>query len=135
MSKGKTWQDKARRVVRAYPRLHAELLDLQRMSVTPRLSGMPGGGDAGRATEDAALRQLPPDEQTAHDAVEHALRMLGLFRTAAKRRRLVELVYWRQTHTVYGAGVELGVSEETAKRWNGDFLLTVAGYLQARWRS
>jgi len=133
MSKGKTWQDKARRVVRAYPRLHAELQDLQRMSVTPRLSGMPGGGEAGRATEDAALRQLPPDEQTAHDAVEHALRMLRLHRTAAKRRRLVELVYWRATHTIYGAGVELGVSEETAQRWNADFLLCVQSYLSARW--
>ena len=58
--------------------------------------------------------------------------MTELFRTAAKRRRLVELVYWRRTHTVYGAGVEIGVSEETAKRWNADFLLCVAGYLRAR---
>ena len=133
MSKGKTWRDQARRAVMAYPRLHEELADLQRMSVTPRLSGMPGGGGTGRSTEDAALRQLPPEEQTAHDAVEHALRMMSLFRTAAKRRQLVELVYWRRTHTVYGAGVEIGVSEETAKRWNGDFLLCVAGYLRARW--
>lgn len=133
MSKGKTWKDKARRAVRAYPKLHAELLDLQRMSVTPRLSGMPGGGEPGRATEDAALRQLPPDEQTAHDAVEHGLRMLKIYRTAAKRRRLVELVYWRDTHTIYGAGVVLGVSEETAQRWNADFLLCVQSYLSARW--
>lgn len=132
MSRGKTWQAEARRVIQAYPRLHEELRDLQRMSVTPRLSGMPsGGGEAGRAVEDAALRQLPPEEQKAHDAVEHALRMTELFRTASKRRRLVELVYWRRTHTVYGAGVEIGVSEETAKRWNSDFLLCVAGYLRA----
>lgn len=131
MSRGKTWQAAARRVIKQYPRLHEELRDLQRMSITPRLTGMPGGGGAGRATEDAALRQLPPEEQAAHDAVEHALRMTELFRTAAKRRRLVELVYWRQTHTVYGAGVEIGVSEETAKRWNADFLLCVAGYLRA----
>jgi len=132
MSRGKTWQAAARRVIKQYPRLHEELRDLQRMSVTPKLTGMPGGGGAGRATEDAALRQLPPEEQAAHDAVERALRMTELFRTAAKRRRLVELVYWRQTHTVYGAGVEIGVSEETAKRWNADFLLCVAGYLRAR---
>lgn len=102
------------------------------MSVTPRLSGMPGGGGSGRAVEDAALRQLPLEEQTAHDAVEHALRMMDLFRTAAKRRRLVELVYWRRTHTIYGAGIVLGVSEETAKRWNGDFILCVTGYLRSR---
>lgn len=133
MSKGRTWQAGARQAARDYPRNHAELLELQRMSVTPRLSGMPGGGGAGRATEDAALRQLPRDRQTAHDAVEHALRMTELFRTAAKRRRLVELVYWRRTHTLYGAGVEIGVSEETAQRWNADFLLCVQSYLSARW--
>ena len=133
MSKGKTWQDKARRAVRAYPKLHAELMDLQHMSVTPRLSGMPGGGEPGRATENAALRQLPPDDQTAHDAVEHGLRMLKIHRTADKRRRLVELVYWKATHTIYGAGVEIGISEETARRWNADFLLTVTSYLTARW--
>ncbi len=132
MSRGKTWQAAARRVIKQYPKLHEELRDLQRMSVTPKLNGMPGGAGAGRAVEDAALRQLPAEEQTAHDAVEHALRMTELFRTAAKRRRLVEMVYWRQTHTVYGAGVEIGVSEETAKRWNADFLLCVAGYLRAR---
>ncbi len=132
MSRGKTWRDQARKAASAYPRLHEELRELQRMSVTPRLSGMPGGGGSGRAVEDAVLRQLPPEEQNAHDAVEHALRMMDLFRTAAKRRKLVELVYWRRTHTVYGAGVEIGVSEETAKRWNADFLLCVAGYLRAR---
>lgn len=132
MSKGKTWQASARRVVQAYPRLHAELMDLQRMSITPALSGMPSGGGERRPAEDAALRQLPPENQLAHDAVEHALRMTELFRTAGKRRRLVELVYWRRTHTVYGAGVEIGVSEETAKRWNADFLLCVAGFLRAR---
>lgn len=133
MSRGKTWRDQARRAAQAYPRLHEALTELHRMSVTPRMSGMPSGGGSGRAVEDAALRQLPPDEQIAHDAVEHALRMQELFRTAVKRRRLVELVYWRRTHTVFGAGVELGVSEETAKRWNSDFLLCVAGYLRARW--
>lgn len=132
MSRGKTWQAAARRVVQAYPRLHEELRELQRMSVTPRLNGMPGGGGPGRAVEDAALRQLPPEEQKAHDAVEHAIRMTELYRTSAKRRRLVELVYWRKTHTIYGAGVEIGVSEETAKRWNADFLLCVIGYMRAR---
>lgn len=130
--KGKTWRDTARRAAQAYPRLHEELSDMQRMSVTPRLSGMPSGGGAGRATEDAALRQLPPEAQAAHDAVEHGLRMMDLYRTAGKRRRLVELVYWRRTHTVYGAGVEIGISEETAKRWNADFLLCVESFLRAR---
>lgn len=133
MSRGKTWRDAARRAAQAYPRLHEELMDLQRISMSPSLTGMPSGGGGGRTMEDAALRQLPPDEQTAHDAVEHALRMLEIFRTAAKRRRLVDLVYWRRTHTVYGAGVEIGISEETAKRWNADFLLCVTGYLRARW--
>ncbi len=132
MSRGKTWRASARRAATAYPRHQEDLRELQRTSVTARLSGMPGGGGSGRAVEDAALRQLPPPDQTELDAVEHALRMMGLFRSGAKRRRMVELVYWRRTHTLYGAALEVGVSEETAKRWNAEFLLCVESYLRAR---
>lgn len=115
----------ARDAAFAYPRLHRELGELRRMSVTPKLGGTGRGGGSGRGAEDAALRSLPPGDQAAHDAVERALRMLRTLRTADKRRRLVELVYFRRTHTILGAGVALEVSEETAQQWAREFLWAV----------
>ncbi len=39
-------------------------------------------------------------------------------RIDAKRRALLELVYFRGSHSLLGASVRLEVSERTAKRWN-----------------
>lgn len=125
MSKTETWRRPAKDAAYAYPRLRRELAELRSMSVTPKLSGMPRGGGASRSVEDAALRQLPPGERAAFEAVDRALRLLRVFRTAEKRRRLVEMVYFRQSHTIYGAGAVLEVSEVTARQWNRDFLLSV----------
>lgn len=132
MSRKESWRMQARDAAYDYPRLHRELEAMHETNISPKLTGMPRGGGPSRSVEDAALRQLPPGDQTAHDAVEHAIRMMDVFRTGAKRKRLANLVYFRRTHTVYGAGVEIGISEETAKRWNQDFLLCIAGYLRAR---
>lgn len=123
--KKETWKRMARDAAYAYPRLHRQLTDMKSPSLTPKLTGMPRGGGTSRTVEDLALRQLPKGDQDAHDAVERALRILGEMRTGAKRRKLVELVYFRRTHTLYGAGVELGISEETAGAWSRDFLVSV----------
>lgn len=119
------WRMQATDAARAYPRLHRELGELRHISVTPKLSGSPRGSGAGRSVENAALRTLAPGDQSAHDAVERALRMLKAFRTAEKRRRLVEMVYFRRTHTILGAAVALEVSEVTARQWSRDFLWAV----------
>lgn len=127
MRKREDWRRQARDAAFAYPRLRRELAELRRMSVTPRLGGSGRGGGDRRGTEDVALRQLAPGDQAALEAVEKALRMLRALRTADKRRRLAELVYFRRTHTILGAGVALGVSEETARQWDRDFLWAIFG--------
>lgn len=123
--KKETWKRVARDAAYAYPRLHRQLEDLKNPSLTAKLTGMPRGGGTSRTVEDLALRQLPKGDQDAHDAVEKALRVMGKMRTGAKRRKLVEMVYFRRTHTLYGAGVALGISEETAGAWSRDFMVSV----------
>ena len=46
----------------------------------------------------------------------------------ADRLRLIDLVYWRQTHTLKGAVKRIPCGVATGKRWNGDFIRLVAAY-------
>lgn len=102
------------------------------MNVTPQMTGMPRAGGEHRTVEDVALRQLPPDEQLRFDAVEYALRTMKLFRSRDKRLAMVDMVYFRRTHTVFGAAVHLEVSSAATDRWNTEFLLAIYGFLDSR---
>jgi hypothetical protein len=37
-------------------------------------------------------------------------------------------VYWKKTHKLIGAALEIGISERTAKRWNYRVLMTVGRF-------
>ena len=123
---GSDWRREARAAAYAYPGLAAELQELRRVKLSSGLGGAPKGTGAQRPSETAALRELPGDLQAKHDAVAAAMSQVGRLHRGGLRRQLVVLVYFRRSHTVYGAAAALGVSENTAKRWNADFLLAVS---------
>lgn len=118
-----TWRQAARQAAYDYPGLRSQLRDLQSMSVTPSLSGMPMGGGEHRSTEDAALRQLPPEDQRRLDAVAQALSISEHLTSGLARVKMIEMVYFRRSHTVEGAAMQIPCSVQTAKIWNSDFLL------------
>lgn len=120
-----TWRRTARNAAYEYPKLRAELRDLQSQSITPSLSGMPSGAGEHRSTEDAALRQLPAAEQRRHDAVAQAVQICGQLTSGPSRVKLIELVYFRRSHTVEGAALQIPISSRQAWGWNNDFLLLV----------
>lgn len=119
------WRHAARSAAYDYPRLRHELAELQAQSVTPSLSGMPGGGEPGRSTEDAALRQLPWAQQRRLDAVEQAVSISSNLTSGLSRVRLIELVYFQRKYTIEGAAMQIPCSVQTAWTWNNDFLLLV----------
>lgn len=126
-----TWRAQARQAAYDYPGLRTALRDLQSMSITPSLSGMPGGGGEHRSTEDAALRQLPPDDQRRFDAVSQALSISEHLTSGLSRVRMIELVYFRRSHTVEGAAMQIPCSVQTAWTWNNDFLLLIWSRLKS----
>lgn len=125
------WKRTARSAAYDYPELYARLRELRRARITAPIENNPGGSGNSRKTEEVALRELPEAEMLRLNAVEHALKLCGLYGNAEKRRRLVALVYFRRSHSVCGAGMKLGVSQHTAELWNRDFLTAVYGYLEA----
>lgn len=126
-----TWRQAARQAAYDYPGLRARLRDLQSMSVTPSLSGMPIGGGEHRGTEDAALRQLPPEDQRRLDAVEHAVRISSTLTSGQSRIKLIKLVYFtRKCPDIGNAAIHIPCSVQTAKLWNSDFLLLIRSELE-----
>ena len=119
------WRKAARSAAFDYPQLRRQLADLRSQSITPALEGMPHGGEPGRSTEDAALRELPYAQQRRLDAVEYALSVSATLSSGPSRVRLIELVYFQpynRRFLVQGAAMQIPVSVDLAWRWNSDFL-------------
>lgn len=117
------WWGYVKEIIRRYPALAAQLRDMQAPGITVQYGGTGGGSGVSRQTERLALTELPPSTQREYQAVADALAELE---DRPERVELIRLIYWRRTHTIYGAARKLHISERTAKRWHRDFIYLVA---------
>jgi len=136
------WRKDTRAIIRAYPELKRRARELHDVSLTAnygtpaKVKGvdmnviLPGSGEASRTTEDVALRQLSPDDQRALDAVSNAIETTMRHRNGDLRVRIIDLVYWRKSHTLEGAAMAVHVSPKTAKGWHSAFVELVDAYLR-----
>lgn len=123
------WWPYVKGMIRRYPELSAREAELHSTSVSPDLSGMPKGkGGTSDPTANAALRQLPEVNRRELDAVRKALEQTRQLPHGEDRIKLIRMVFWTKTHTVYGAALKLGVAEITAVRWHGLFIRMVAAH-------
>lgn len=121
------WWPYVKGMIRRYPELCARSADLHSTSLSPDMSGMPrGSGSTSDPTARAALRQLPEINQREMAAVRQAIVDTSQLPHGEERIRLVHMVFWSRTHTVWGAAAALQVSERTAQAWHGDFIRAVA---------
>lgn len=130
MSKPKyKWWGYIKNVIRDYPALVKEYNALHEQSVTANMSGMPGGGNGvSRGTEGIALRELSKPRQAELDAVKKAVAETERLQTGNDRMRLVQLVFWKQSHTLQGAAMMVNISYDTAVHYHGYFIMLVAYY-------
>lgn len=120
------WWGFVRRMIRDYRGLKAAWEELHCQSMTANMSSAPSGGGTGRAVESIAMRELPPDDQKAYDAVTRAIKITALLPDGAERLGLIGYIYWCQDeHQVKDASLQAHVSVPTAKRWHGDFVRLV----------
>lgn len=113
-------------MIRDYPILKAEYERLHEQQITAAAMAIPAGGSAGRKTERIVLRELPGNQQKKYDAVHKAVQATRMKPSGADKIKLIKYVYWgREKRRIKDAALEIHISEETAKRWHGEFVKTV----------
>lgn len=122
------WWGYVKYIIRQYPLRKADYDELHRQSTTPSLSGMPGGSDISRKTETTAAKELPRVEQKEYDAVRRAVETTQRLKNGFERIEIINLVYWKNSHTLEGAAFKVGYSYDRAKQMNNEFIRLVAGY-------
>ena len=120
------WWGYVKDMIRRYPSLKEEYADLHTQTVTPGYAGLPGSGSASRATELIAVRELPSNKQREYEAVRKAIATTELMSASRDRLKVVELVFWKRSHTLDGAALTIPCSYRTARRYHSDFVMTVA---------
>jgi hypothetical protein len=113
-------------VIRAYPARKREYEQLHEQSVTANISGMPGSGEVSRGTEDIAIRQLPYTRQREYEAVKRAVEATQRRENGKERLRIIDLVYWKRSHTLEGAALSVGYGYDRARQLHGEFVRLVA---------
>jgi hypothetical protein len=120
------WWGYIKAVIRSYPALKRDYDALHEQSITANMSGMPGGGAVSRGTENIATRELPRPKQAEYDAVRKAIAVTEQMRTGTDRLRIIDMVFWKNSHTLQGAAMAASVSYDTAIDYHGDFIMMVA---------
>lgn len=120
------WRREARHALRIYPRLKRKLEESTGQQITPQYGGIVVQHEASRTTEDAALRSsLTEEELRVIEAVEFACQMQDRYHNGEARHRMIELVYFKRTHTIEGAAEVVHYSVDAVWRWNTEILTAV----------
>ena len=112
-------------MIRDYPAKCAEQEEMRGISAV-KLDGLPGGGGAGRPVENAALRGFTGQKGREFEAVRRAIERTRLRPDGEDILVLIDLMYWKQTHTIDGAAHLARTSRRTALRRNQAFIRCVA---------
>lgn len=118
------------KALRAYPRIQRRQNEAK---ITPDYGGVVVQHGATRTTENVALASnLTDAEQNIIAAVEFALQMQSRCYNASERLKLVQMVYFRRTHTLQGVALEVGYNVNTIKTWNSELLSSVFTALRVK---
>ena len=122
------WWNYVKYIIRRYPALKEEYAGMHEQSVTPNMSGMPCSGNASRGTEDIAIRELPPVKQREYEAVKKAIEATERMTASLDRLKIIDLVFWKRSHTLDGAALAVPCSYMTARRYHSEFIMLVASF-------
>lgn len=120
------WWSYVKGMIYRYPALTEQHNLALAQKVTPAYTGMPGGGETSRTTETVAVKAMTKTATREYEAVHLAEQKTASEPGGDDRMKLVEMIYWRRTHTLSGAAQSVHVSYITAKRWNAHFIKQVA---------
>lgn len=122
------WWPYVKGMIRRYPALLAEWEDLAVPSITPNYDAVGHGSGISKPTEQAALRQLRGIKQKELESVQKALDITAQLPNGTERLKMIELVFWKRTHNLDGAALQLHYSWRTVAGWHRDFIRQTAKF-------
>ena len=129
------WKSHVKEIVSEYPRYKKEIKEIEQKAIFKSASrdGQPSGGGTSDKTAMSALEHAS-DTRISHlrkcvEAVEHAIYIIDRSENSIDRRRIISMAYWQKTHTLYGAALDVPISERQARRWNNEFFKIVGKYM------
>lgn len=122
------WWPYVKGMIRRYPALRLELQQRQAQTVTPNYSGVSVKSETSRSTELTAIRELPTTKQREYEAVRRAIETTERMTASRDRLRIIDLVFWKRSHTLSGAALMIPCHYNTAQKYHADFILTVAAF-------
>lgn len=126
-----SWRNEARAALRAYPKIKSKQAAFAPM-ITPIYGALAVKHGATRSTENAALTQtLTEREEAIIRAVDLAVGVQAGYYNADARMKVISLIYFKQTHTMWGAAIEVGYNLNTVKAWNTEVLMAVYAALKS----
>lgn len=122
------WWGYVKGMIRRYPQLKLEYSEMHRQSTAASYSGMPGSGNVGRAVEEVALRELPATRQREYEAVRRAIAATERMKSSRDRLKIIDLVFWKRTHTLEGAALTIPCHYNTAQKYHSEFIILTATF-------
>lgn len=129
MNKREDWWEYTKRIIRSYPALCRKAESVGDIPCTPAYGASGGHSGGGSPVERAVVDRLTDKEQRRYDAVRQAIGETEAMKHGRQRMELIDRVYWKHSHTLYGAAMCVPVSERTAHTWNAEFIRLVEKYL------
>ena len=71
-------------------------------------------------------KKLDGQDIKEYEAVSAAIRATERLPNGKARLKIIDLVYWQGTHTLAGAGLQVGYGERQTRKFNGEFIRLVA---------
>ena len=65
-------------------------------------------------------------EMREFEAVDKAIEKTKRKKNGGERLKLLDMVFFKQTHTLHGAAMACNISYTTAQRWHKAFIMAVA---------
>lgn len=126
------WWGYVKNVIRAYPELKRMMEEQPQTSLTAQYGPKIPSGRIGRPVEGAAVKMLSSRDIAEYEAVAAAIRDTAKLPNGEIRLKVIDLVYWKRSHTLWGAGREVGYSYAQVKRFQEKFICLVAEKLDLK---
>lgn len=120
------WWGYVKGMIRRYPMLCLERNENLEQKITVNYDAVGYSTKISRAIEDIVIKELLTTREREYWAVTKAIEMTKKLPNGKSRIKVIDLVYWKQSHTLAGAAKAVCFSERSARRFHTEFIRAVA---------